>query len=85
MKDKANHARQVTDTSSIDIFMSDAAFSSIVLGGNFFKITGLSGTYAPPPVCPFHETALSSATKSGAAVASTAILLQLTLALSKIL
>ena len=48
-KDKANHARQVTDTSSINIFLSDEAFSSIVLGKNFFKITGLDTEFAPPP------------------------------------
>lgn len=51
MKDKANHARQVTDTSSINIFLSDQAFRKIVLGENFFKITGLDSTYSPPLVC----------------------------------
>jgi len=40
MKDKANHARQVTDTSSINVFLSDQAFWKIVLGENLFKITG---------------------------------------------
>ena len=81
MKDRANHARQVTDTSSINIFMSDEAFSSIVLGKNFFKITGLSGTYAPPPVCPFHETSLSGAPPKSAVTAA----ILLTFALSQLL
>lgn len=57
MKDKANHARQVTDTSSINIFLSDEAFRKIVLGENFFKITGLSSKYTPPLVCGMEDTA----------------------------
>lgn len=51
MKDKANHARQVTDTSSINIFLEDEAFRKVVLGENYFKLTGLDSQYAPPPVC----------------------------------
>lgn len=51
MKDKKNHARQVTDTSSINMFLSDEAFSKIVLGGNYFKILRLTDQFAPPPVC----------------------------------
>ena len=29
---------QVTDTSAINMFLSDEAFSKIVLGGNYFRI-----------------------------------------------
>lgn len=58
MKDKANHARQVTDTSSINMFLSDEAFSKIVLGGNYFRILRLESQFAPPPVC--GDTALPS-------------------------
>jgi len=74
-KDKANHARQVTDTSSINIFLSDDAFSSIVLGKNFFKITGLDTEFAPPPVCTYHPQPFSGSDR----VASTAGLLITTL------
>ena len=51
MKDKKNHARQVTDTGSINMFLNDEAFQNIVLGGNYFRITRLNETFAPPPVC----------------------------------
>ncbi|CAL4182177.1 unnamed protein product, partial [Meganyctiphanes norvegica] len=51
MKDKANHARQVTDTSSINIFLEDTAFKKIVLGENFFKITGLDRDFQAPQIC----------------------------------
>eukprot|EP00091_Calanus_sinicus_P014765 TRINITY_DN3243_c0_g1_i3.p1 TRINITY_DN3243_c0_g1~~TRINITY_DN3243_c0_g1_i3.p1 ORF type:complete len:565 (-),score=165.35 TRINITY_DN3243_c0_g1_i3:132-1826(-) len=51
MKDKKNHARQVTDTGSINMFLNDEAFQKIVLGGNYFKINRLEDTFAPPPVC----------------------------------
>jgi len=51
MKDAANHARQLTDTSSINMFLDDEAFRNIVLGGNFFRLTGLDAVYQPPAVC----------------------------------
>jgi len=51
MKDKRNHARQVTDTGSINMFLNDEAFQNIVLGGNYFRITRLNETFGPPPVC----------------------------------
>lgn len=51
VKDKKNHARQVTDTSSINMFFNDEAFQKIVLGGNYFRITRLQNTFTPPPVC----------------------------------
>jgi len=51
MKDKANHARQVTDTGSVNMFLNDEAFQKIVLGANYFKITRLEDKFAPPPVC----------------------------------
>ena len=51
LKDKANHGRQLTDTSSINMFLSDQAFKKIVLGENFFRLTGLDSTYWPPPLC----------------------------------
>lgn len=50
-KTDANHAMQQTDTSSINMFFDDEAFSKIVLGGNFFEAAGLSTTFAPPPIC----------------------------------
>ncbi len=51
MKDEANHARQVTDTSSINIFLDDEAFRRIVLGENYFRLTGMDDTYQAPYVC----------------------------------
>merc|ERR1711892_1632711 len=51
VKDKKNHARQVTDTGAINMFLNDEAFQKIVLGGNYFKITQLEDTFVPPPVC----------------------------------
>jgi len=51
MKDEMNHARQVTDTGSINIFLNNDAFRKIVLGENYFRLTGLDSIYAPPPVC----------------------------------
>lgn len=52
LKDRANHARQVTDTSSINMFLDDVAFRKIVLGENFFRITKLDSKYAAPQICP---------------------------------
>lgn len=52
MKDKASHARQLTDTSSINMLLDDEAFRKIVLGENFFRITGMQDTFQAPPVCP---------------------------------
>ena len=51
MKDKPNHARQVTDTSSINIFLSDNAFRKIVLGENYFRLAGIDGQFSAPKVC----------------------------------
>ena len=51
MKDKKNHAKQLTDTSAINMFFSDEAFRKIVLGENYFKILGLQDKFQPPPVC----------------------------------
>merc|ERR1711970_1190903 len=51
IKDKRNHARQVTDTGSINMFLNDEAFQKVVLGGNYFRITRLNETFGPPPVC----------------------------------
>jgi len=51
VKDVPNHARQLTDTSSINMFLDDDAFKKIVLGENYFRLTGLDTLYAPPPVC----------------------------------
>ena len=51
MKDKANHARQQTDTSTINMFFNDMAFQKIVLGGNYFRINRLTNAFNPPPVC----------------------------------
>jgi len=51
VKDKKNHARQVTDTSSFTMFLNDEAFQKIVLGANYFRINRLQHTFTPPPVC----------------------------------
>jgi len=51
MKDKKNHAKQVTDTSAINMFFNDETFRKIVLGENFFNLLGLNTTFQPPPVC----------------------------------
>ena len=51
VKDMPNHARQLTDTSSINMFLDDEAFREIVLGENFFRITGLDDVFEAPPVC----------------------------------
>merc|ERR1719244_1562015 len=51
VKDQANHARQFTDTSSLNMFLSDKAFRKIVLGGNYFKINDMEETFSPPPLC----------------------------------
>ena len=51
MKDKANHARQQTDTSTFNMFLNDEAFQKIVLGGNYFRINRLTNAFNPPPVC----------------------------------
>ena len=51
MKDEANHRRQVTDTSAVNIFFNDDVFRKVVLGENYFKLTGLAREYAAPEVC----------------------------------
>ena len=51
VKDIPNHARQLTDTSSLNMFFNDDVFKKIVLGENYFRITGMSDEYAAPPVC----------------------------------
>lgn len=51
MKNKPNHARQLTDTSTINMLLDDDAFRKIVLGENFFRISGTSDIYQPPPIC----------------------------------
>ena len=51
MKDEANHKRQVTDTSALNIFFNDEAFRKIVLGENYFKLTGLDSEFAAPKMC----------------------------------
>merc|ERR1712013_735253 len=48
MKDKKNHARQVTDTGAINMFFNDEAFKNIVLGGNYFRITNLTDIFYSP-------------------------------------
>ena len=51
VKDQANHARQLTDTSSINMFLDDEAFGKIVLGGNYFRLAGIDDRFAPPRLC----------------------------------
>jgi len=73
VKDKKNHARQVTDTSSINMFLNDEAFQKIVLGGNYFRINRLLETFTPPPVC--GDTVLSTQTIIGIGVGGGIIVL----------
>jgi hypothetical protein len=51
IKDIPNHARQLTDTSSLNMFLDDEVFKKIVLGENFFRLIGQTDTFAAPPVC----------------------------------
>jgi len=51
VKDIPNHARQLTDTSSINMFLNDDVFKKIVLGENFFRIIGQADIFSAPPVC----------------------------------
>ncbi len=51
VKDVANHARQYTDTSSINMFFENEAFRKIVLGENYFRLAGIDDKFAPPPIC----------------------------------
>ena len=50
-KTEQTHAEQLTDTSSLNMFFDDETFAAVVLGGNFFKVAGISTTFAPPPIC----------------------------------
>jgi hypothetical protein len=71
MKDPNNHARQLADTSSINLFLDEEAFRRIVLGGNFFRLTGLDSKYTPPPVCSLPP---KKSTTNGVIVVNTAVL-----------
>jgi hypothetical protein len=51
MKDEANHRRQVTDTSAVNIFFDNDVFRKVVLGENYFKLTGLDTEFVAPKVC----------------------------------
>ena len=50
-KTEQSHSEQLTDTSSLNMFFDDELFAAAVLGGNFFRVSGMSTTYAPPPLC----------------------------------
>jgi len=50
-KTEQSHAEQLTDTSSLNMFFDDETFAAVVLGGNFFRVAGISTTFAPPPLC----------------------------------
>ena len=52
LKNEAIYNRQVTDTSAINLFFSDNAFRKIVLGENYFKLTGLDSEFVAPDMCP---------------------------------
>ena len=52
IKTETNYNRQVTDTSAINVFFSDNAFRKIVLGENYFKLTGLDSEFVAPEMCP---------------------------------
>ena len=51
MKSEENYNRQVTDTSAINVFLTDNAFRKIVLGENYFKLTGLDSEFVAPEMC----------------------------------
>ena len=51
IKTETNYNRQVTDTSAINVFFSDKAFRKIVLGENYFKLTGLDSEFVAPEMC----------------------------------
>ena len=51
MKDEENHRRQVTDTSAVNIFFDNTVFRKVVLGENYFKLTGLDKDFKAPQVC----------------------------------
>eukprot|EP00095_Tigriopus_kingsejongensis_P012514 maker-scaffold455_size166772-snap-gene-0.29 protein:Tk12514 transcript:maker-scaffold455_size166772-snap-gene-0.29-mRNA-1 annotation:"hypothetical protein BRAFLDRAFT_82927" len=51
MKDQLSHARQLTDTSSVNMFLNNESFRKIVLGENYFKLIGQADTFSPPPIC----------------------------------
>jgi len=71
-KTELSHAQQLSDTSSLNAFFDDEAFSAIVLGGNFFRVAGISTTFAPPPLCRADATATATATAAAAAAAAAA-------------
>ena len=50
-KEDHMHSEQVADTSSLNMFFDDEAFAQVVLGGNFFRVAGISTTFAAPPIC----------------------------------
>jgi hypothetical protein len=51
LKDVENHRRQVTDTSAVNIFFKDELFRKVVLGENYFRLTGLQHQFVAPEVC----------------------------------
>jgi hypothetical protein len=50
-KTEMTHSEQITDTSSLNMFYNDELFSSMVLGTNFFRVSGLESTFKAPPLC----------------------------------
>lgn len=85
-KEDHMHSEQVADTSSLNMFFDDEAFSAIVLGANFFRVAGISTKFAAPPICrddhvpegtsttpmPNELNMLIAAPQTGAAKAATA-------------
>ena len=76
VKDIANHARQYTDTSSINMFLDNAAFKKIVLGENYFRLLDMDDKFAPPPICGHDDGAgLSLGAIIGIAVAAVIVVI----------
>ena len=48
---QSSHARQLSDTSSINMFLDDEAFRNIVLGDNYFRLIGEDDKFRAPHVC----------------------------------
>ena len=49
--EETDYKRQVTDTSALNVFFKDDLFKKIVLGENYFKLTGLKEKFSAPRLC----------------------------------
>ena len=75
-KTEQSHAEQLTDTSSLNLFFDDELFAAAVLGGNFFRVAGLSTQFAPPAICRSDsvDTSIASALPTPPTMVSAAVL-----------